>query len=108
MYLVMILGAHFTLVMTKSDIQCKNSTQHIVLIIRGLTGTSFGIFLFYGLANYKLADFITVVQTNPIFCSLISYFFLSSKISKNDIIAIFISSCGIFCVLKPDFIFEIF
>ena len=61
MYLVMVACIYIIVKNNKTPLIASNAKQHFALILRGVTGTIFGIFYFYGLSNYNLGDFVTVV-----------------------------------------------
>ena len=72
-----------------------------LLFFRGLFGTL--AFYFEIIAIYLMPISLAIVLyfTNPIFASLLSYLFIGERLSKFDIIGMFVSLIGVIIISNP-------
>lgn len=79
----------------------KNNTTWIILVARALFGTLGLVFQFYAISNINLADASIIQKVSPFIILIFSFLFFKEKISKIQIISIFIAFFGIVLVVKP-------
>jgi drug/metabolite transporter (DMT)-like permease len=90
------------------SMEVKPMKDQIVLMFRCVFGLIWGITFFYGEGLYKLGDFITICQTNPIFVAVLGAVILGKPFGMKDLISIFVCFGGVIFIMKPDFVFQYF
>lgn len=74
-----------------------------MLIIRSVTGYMGMIALFYAAANADQGDVATISKMSPFIISILAYFFMKEKITKYQIIGLFVAAAGAYFVSNPQY-----
>ena len=104
-YELVFFRSLLSLMITLSIIKMKNinpwGNNKLLLILRGLLGTSALICIFYAIRNMPLSISTIIQYTYPIFISLFACIFINEKITKNIVFAIIVGWFGILLILNP-------
>ena len=104
-YELVLFRSLLSLMITLSIIKMKNinpwGNNKLLLILRGLLGTSALICIFYAIRNMPLSISTIIQYTYPIFISLFACIFINEKITKNIIFALIVGWFGILLILNP-------
>ena len=79
-----------------------------LMFFRGLFGTMAFYFEIIAIYLMPISLAIVIYFTNPMFISLFSYFFLGEKLSKFDIVGMFVSFLGVAIISNPDIAIKVF
>ena len=103
-YELVFFRSLLSLIITLSIIKIKNinpwGNNKLLLILRGLLGTSALICIFYAIRNMPLSISTIIQYTYPIFISLFACIFINEKITKNIVFALIIGWLGILLILN--------
>lgn len=72
-----------------------------LLFIRGFLGFLGILLFFYTIETLPLGVAITLNKTSPIFGAIFSFLFISEKLKKHHILAMFIGFCGVVFITQP-------
>lgn len=75
-----------------------DSSKIWLLLFRGFIGTVALIAFFYNVGTVTLADAMTLVKTEPLFSALLAFWFMSERLSRIKVAAIFIGFFGVFII----------
>ena len=104
-YELVLFRSLLSLMITLSIIKMKNinpwGNNKLLLILRGLLGTSALICIFYAIRNMPLSISTIIQYTYPIFISLFACIFINEKITKNIVFAVIVGWFGILLILNP-------
>ena len=104
-YELVLFRSLLSLMITLSIIKMKNinpwGNNKLLLILRGLLGTSALVCIFYAIRNMPLSISTIIQYTYPIFISLFACIFINEKITKNIIFALIVGWFGILLILNP-------
>ena len=103
-YELVFFRSLLSLMITLSIIKMKNinpwGNNKLLLILRGLLGTSALVCIFYAIRNMPLSISTIIQYTYPIFISLFACIFINEKITKNIVFALIIGWLGILLILN--------
>ncbi len=86
----------------KSKLSLKPNNTKLILI-RSLLGI-LGIFFYYSaLSTLNLADAVILNKLSPFFVLILSFLFLKEKISKKQVISLFLALLGAILIIRPAF-----
>ena len=104
-YELVFFRSLLSLMITLSIIKMKNinpwGNNKLLLILRGLLGTSALICIFYAIRNMPLSISTIIQYTYPIFISLFACIFINEKITKHIVFALIVGWFGILLILNP-------
>ena len=104
-YELVFFRSLLSLMITLSIIKIKNinpwGNNRILLILRGVLGTSALICIFYAIRNMPLSISTVIQYTYPIFISIFAGVFINEKTTRKLIFSIFIGWIGILVILNP-------
>lgn len=89
-------------------IYIQNKKDQAFLIIRGLLGAIIQVIALYTLTFLPLAELYSVMYTSPIFTGIIGIIILKEKFTKYEILCSLLGLLGIFLILKPKWLIEVF
>ncbi len=72
-----------------------------LLFTRGFFGFSAMILFFYTITTIPLGEAITLNKTSPLFVSLMAYYILGERLSKQTLFALLVGFLGIVFITKP-------
>jgi drug/metabolite transporter (DMT)-like permease len=72
-----------------------------LLLLRGFLGFSAMILFFYTISVIPLGEAITLNKTSPLFVTLLAYYLMQEKITKEIAFALFIGFIGVVLIVKP-------
>ena len=103
-YELVLFRSLLSLMITLSIIKMKNinpwGNNKLLLILRGLLGTSALVCIFYAIRNMPLSISTIIQYTYPIFISLFACIFINEKITKNIVFALIVGWLGILLILN--------
>ncbi len=103
-YELVFFRSLLSLIITLSIIKIRNinpwGNNKLLLILRGLLGTSALVCIFYAIRNMPLSISTIIQYTYPIFISLFACIFINEKITKNIVFALIIGWLGILLILN--------
>lgn len=76
------------------------------LLGRGILGTIGMLAYFYGIDRLILADSGMLNKTSPFFVTIFAAIFLKDKITKHQLLSLFIAMAGVMFIIKPSFNFQ--
>jgi len=104
-YELVFFRSLLSLMITLSIIKMKNinpwGNNKLLLILRGLLGTSALVCIFYAIRNMPLSISTIIQYTYPIFISLFACIFINEKITMNIVFALIVGWFGILLILNP-------
>jgi len=104
-YELVFFRSIFSLFITSLIIKKKKinpwGKNKVLLIVRGLLGTTALLCIFYSIRNMPLSISTVIQYTYPIFISIFAVFLIKEKINFNLIIALFLGWLGILIILNP-------
>jgi drug/metabolite transporter (DMT)-like permease len=74
-----------------------------LILLRSLFGVLGVLFNFYAISKLHLADAVILNKLSPFFVIIFCFIFLNEKITKHNVISIFIAVIGALFVIKPSF-----
>ena len=103
-YELVFFRSLLSLIITLSIIKIRNinpwGNNKLLLILRGLLGTSALVCIFYAIRNMPLSISTIIQYTYPIFISLFACIFINEKITKNIVFALIVGWLGILLILN--------
>lgn len=90
---------------TLSDVLGKKENQKF-LLTRATLGFIGVVLNFYAITHLKLADSQILNRISPVWVSIFALFFLKERLTKTQIVSIFIALIGSMLVIKPQFSFD--
>jgi drug/metabolite transporter (DMT)-like permease len=73
----------------------------LLLLYRGLFGSTAMFLFFYTITTIPLGEAITLNKTSPIFVSILAFFLLNENLTRRSIIALGVGFVGILLITKP-------
>jgi drug/metabolite transporter (DMT)-like permease len=86
----------------------ENPAVQRLLYLRSAFGMVSVCLLFGSLMYVSLVDNTVLIQTSPLWSVLFGYLILHEKITRGNIISIFISFFGILLIIRPPFVTALF
>ena len=83
----------------------ENVRVTVLLLLRGVAGSSALCFQFYALQHMPLSDATVIIFSSPIFTGILAYCFLSERWSKLDAISALLCFLGVVMIAQPGSIF---
>ncbi len=104
-YELVFFRSLLSLMITLSIIKAKKinpwGNNRLLLILRGVLGTSALVCIFYAIRNMPLSISTVIQYTYPIFISIFAGIFINEKITRNLFFALIIGWLGILIILNP-------
>ncbi|XP_077206401.1 solute carrier family 35 member G1 isoform X2 [Paroedura picta] len=79
--------------------------KRVILLFRGLLGSSAMILLYYAYQVMPLADATVITFSSPVFTSLLAWIFLKEKYSPWDLLFTLFAITGVVLIARPPFLF---
>ncbi|XP_004607582.2 solute carrier family 35 member G1 isoform X1 [Sorex araneus] len=79
--------------------------QRILLIFRGVLGSTAMVLFYYALQATSLADTTVITFSSPVFTSLFAWIFLKEKYSPWDALFTVFAITGVILIVRPPFLF---
>ncbi|XP_028393490.1 solute carrier family 35 member G1-like [Dendronephthya gigantea] len=79
----------------------ENYRATLLLVLRGIAGSSALCFQFYALQTMPLSDATVIIFSSPIFTGILAYCFLSERWSKLDAISGLLCFLGVVMIAQP-------
>ncbi|XP_037352346.1 solute carrier family 35 member G1 [Talpa occidentalis] len=79
--------------------------QRILLLFRGVLGSTAMILLYYALQSTSLADTTVITFSSPVFTSIFAWIFLKEKYSLWDALFTTFAITGVILIVRPPFLF---
>ena len=79
----------------------ENGRATVMLLIRGIIGSTALCCQFYALQHMPLSDATVIFFSSPIFTGILAYCFLSEKWSKSDAVSALLCFVGVVMVVQP-------
>lgn len=79
----------------------ENLRETVLLLFRGVTGSTAVCFQFYALQHMPLSDATVIIFSSPIFTGILAYYFLSERWSKLDAVSAALCFLGVVMIAQP-------
>jgi drug/metabolite transporter (DMT)-like permease len=83
----------------------ENVRVTVLLLLRGVAGSTALCFQFYALQHMPLSDATVIIFSSPIFTGILAYCFLSERWSKLDALSALLCFLGVVMIAQPAGIF---